>query len=155
MGAHPLRQRLDQVATRAFVDDGPLAPVQPDAGREAPRPDDLHLEPTRVAVEGLGELVEILTEQRSRATGILARPVDEPPADRLKVDVQVDEQPGRSPDHVAARPPVGQLGQVGQVVSEQIPHDVDRRSNRRSGPRSDTAGESHALSLCAGASALP
>ena len=104
MGAHPLGERLDEIAAGAVVDDGPLAPVQPDAGRQAPRADDLHLEPARVPVEGLGELVEVFTEQGGRAAGILARPVDKAPADGLEVDVQIGEYSRRSPDHVGAGP---------------------------------------------------
>ncbi len=114
MQAYAFGERVDQVARCPLVDGCALTAMQPDARGERPRAGDLDLEATGPAVEGLGKLVEVLLEEGSSAVRVGAGPVDEAPSRRLEVDGQVDEQAGCPPDHVGARPPVGQLRQVGK-----------------------------------------
>ncbi len=104
-------------------------------GGEGPRPDDLQLERPGVAVEGLGELVEVLAQQRGRALGVAAGSVDEAPPDGLEVDRQLDEQPGGAADHVGARAALGQLGQVGQLRRRAA------RAPARSASRTEVPGQ--------------
>ena len=61
--------------------------------------------------------------RRSAAPRVSARPVDQPPAGRLQVDRQVDEERGAPADHVGAEPAGGQLGhvrQVGQLAEDDL-----------------------------------
>ena len=61
--AYALGERLDEVTAGALVDDDALAAREPHVRGEGPRPDDLELERAHMAVEGLGELVEVLAQQ--------------------------------------------------------------------------------------------
>ena len=54
-------------------------------------------------------------EQRSGPALVSARSIHQPPAGRLQVHRQVDEQPGGSTDQVGAGPASGQLREVRQV----------------------------------------
>ena len=141
---HAVGERRDQVGHRARVGDDPLAPVEPQRGRERPRAGDLHLERADVAVVGLRELVEVLAVQGRRARRVEPRPVDEAPPARLEVDVQVDEQPGGAPDDLGPGAACRCLGAVRQphalAVDEQVAHGAHRLAGRRAGPRPDAGG---------------
>jgi hypothetical protein len=123
MDAKPFRQRGDQVARGTGVDHRPFAPVQPDRGGEGPGPRDLHLELTLVAVECLGELVEVLSQQSRGSMGVAPCTVDEPPPHRLQIDRQLGEQPGAPTNDVGSGPTRGKLWQIREsVLAEQVPN---------------------------------
>ena len=128
VGVDPLGEGLREVAAGAGVDDGAVAPGALEAGGQRPGTRDLHLERAGPARRQVVEGVEVAGQELVRPPQVDARPRDESPAGRGEVDGEVDEERRAAPDHVRARPAVGQLGEVGEVG--QLPDDEAHRLGR-------------------------
>jgi hypothetical protein len=116
VGAHPLGQRLRQIATRTVVGEDLVATGPLDRRRQGPGPGDLDLEVPLVVLELLLEMVEILREQAARTPVVdPASPAGQPPADGLEVGAELRDDRQRPASHGRHSPAGGQLGKVRKV----------------------------------------
>ena len=116
MGRHPVRQRFGDVAHRARVGQRLVAAGQLERGRQRPRAGDLHLHrPGVVAAPPLRSASRSRSSKSRPRRSSRPGPVDQPPAGRLQIDVQVGQEQRAAADQIGARPAVRQLRKVRQI----------------------------------------
>ena len=117
MDAHPLGERLREVATSAVVRQD-LVPARPfDRRSEGPRARDLDLERAGQSLSLLLDLVEVLGELTAGTAVVDARRVGQPPPGRLEVGSDAVHDRHRPAGHRGTGATSGQLGQVGRPGS--------------------------------------
>ncbi len=112
VGGEPLGQRSGQVAHRTPVGDRPVPAGEFEVRGQGDRPGRLHLHgaartPESGLLPRLFERVHVLVEQAGGPAHRGAAARGDPVAARHGVDADVDEQRGRSADHVGAHAPRG------------------------------------------------
>ena len=127
------------------------AAVQPHRGGEGPGAGHLQLELAGVAVEGLGELVEVLPPQGGGARGVAAGAVDEPPARSAAGRPRGRRAgPALRPTMSAPGPRAGSSGRYGSPSSARMSRTTASASRTDvPGAGSDAARSAHPASLTA------
>ncbi len=146
MVAHPLGERLRELATGAVVGEHLVATRALDRGREGPRTGHLDLEMPGVALQRLLEQVEVLGEKAAGAPLVDASsPARQSPTGRLEVRTEpgpCDDRQGPS-RHRRRHAATGQLGQV-REVRQLAHHQSHRLGDVGPGQGADAGREGHA-----------